>query len=144
MNVKRLLATKGMNIITITADKTLKDVVVLLAKHNIGALVVVNDANQPVGIISERDLVRQAAEKDDILPLSVNEVMTKNVITGMPQDDIRSVANTMTQGRFRHLPIVDEGKLVGIISLGDIVKAERDAYWGEVNTLEAQLLEENN
>lgn len=141
MNVKRILATKGMNVITITADKTLKDAATLLSKQNIGALVVVNQAYKPIGILSERDIVRRAAQQDDVLQLTVGEVMTKDLITGMPQDDLDSVATTMTQRRFRHLPIVDKDKLVGIITLGDIVKAQRDDYRGEVNTLQTQILE---
>jgi CBS domain-containing protein len=66
--------------------------------------------------------------------------MTKNVITGLPQDDIKSVANTMTERRIRHIPIVEQGKLVGIISIGDVVKAQRDQYKGEIDTLQTQIL----
>lgn len=65
--------------------------------------------------------------------------MTGHVITGTPQDDLYSVAHTMTERRFRHLPIMDEGRLVGIISIGDVLKAQRDAYRGEIDTREVQL-----
>jgi len=112
-----------------------------LADHNIGALVVVNEARQPVGIISERDIIRALARFDDALSHLVNQVMTKDVITGLPNDDIISVAHTMTERRFRHLPIVEQGELIGIVSIGDIVKAQRNQYKGEIDTLQAQMID---
>jgi len=142
MNVKRILATKGTNVITIRPEQTVKEAVQLLARHNIGALVVVDEAGKPAGILSERDVIRRAAQRDDVLNLKVEDVMTHEVITGVPQDDLRSIANIMTQRRFRHLPIVDGDRLVGIVSITDVVKVERDTYHGEVDTLQSQLLEE--
>jgi CBS domain-containing protein len=141
MKVRTILSTKGTNVITIRPQQTLKEATLLLAGHNIGALVVVNDARQPVGIISERDILRAAARHDDAFSLTVGEVMTKDLITGMPQDDLVSVANKMTEKRFRHLPIVDQGELVGIVSIGDVVKAQRDQYKGEIDTLQTQIIE---
>jgi len=67
-------------------------------------------------------------------------VMTRDVLTVVPQDDLMSVAHTMTEMRMRHLPVVDQGRLVGIVSIGDVVKAQRDHYYGEVETLQTQLL----
>jgi CBS domain-containing protein len=142
MKVRRILATKGGGVFTIRPDQTLKEVVVMLAQHNIGALVVVEGDEQLVGIISERDVIRQAARRDDFLSQTVGEVMTKQVITGMPQDDVMSVVHTMSERRFRHLPIVEQGRLVGMISVTDIIRVQRDEYRGEVETLEAQLLAE--
>lgn len=66
--------------------------------------------------------------------------MTREVVTGMPQDDLYSVMHTMTERRFRHLPVVDEGKLVAMVSIGDVLKAQRDEYRGEIDTLETQIL----
>lgn len=140
MKVQGILATKVRNVITIRPEQTVKDAVVLLTQHNIGALVVVNEAGQPVGIISERDIIRRAAQREDVFSLAVSQVMTKDVITGLPQDDLISVAHTMTERRFRHLPIMDKGKLVGIISIGDVVKAQRDQYKGEIDTLQTQII----
>jgi CBS domain-containing protein len=142
MKVRRILTTKGGGVFTIRPDQTLKEVVVMLAQHNIGALVVVEGDEQLVGIISERDVIRQAARRDDFLSQTVGEVMTKQVITGMPQDDVMSVVHTMSERRFRHLPIVEQGRLVGMISVTDIIRVQRDEYRGEVETLEAQLLAE--
>jgi CBS domain-containing protein len=140
MKISRVLATKGTTVHTIGPEQTLQDVVVMLAQHNIGALVVIDTAGQLAGIISERDIIRQAAKREDFLTTPVSEAMTKHVITGVPQDDIISVIHTMTERRFRHLPIMDQGRLVGMISIGDVIKAQRDQYRGEVETLETQLL----
>jgi CBS domain-containing protein len=140
MNIKRILATKGVNVVTIRPDQSIREAIALLAQYNIGALVVVDEANRPVGILSERDITRALARDENILSKSVSELMTKNVITGLPQDDIISVANTMTEKRIRHIPIVEQGKLVGIISIGDVVKAQRDQYKGEIDTLQTQIL----
>ncbi|RME40558.1 MAG: CBS domain-containing protein [Caldilineae bacterium] len=142
MNVKRILATKGTNVITIRPEQTIKEAVRLLARHNIGAVVVVGEDGKVAGILSERDVIRRAAQRDDVLRLKVEDVMTHDVITAMPQDDLRSIANTMTQHRFRHLPIVDGDRLVGMVSVTDVIKAERDAYRGEVDTLQTQMLGE--
>ena len=112
----------------------------MLAAHDIGALVVVDDAGNLKGIISERDIIRTAVDNQSIFTLPISEVMTKRVVVGVPEDDVISVAHTMTEKRFRHLPIVDGDRLVGIISSGDILKAQRDQYMGEIDTLETQIL----
>lgn len=140
MNVARILATKGSGVVTIRPEQTIREAIALLSKHNIGALVAVDEAGQPVGILSERDITRALARDEHVFGQPVAELMTKNVITGVPQDDLRVVAYTMTEKRFRHLPILDKGKLVGIISIGDVVKAQRDQYEGEIDTLQTQIL----
>ena len=141
MNIQTILATKGAHVIAIEPEQTIRDALAILARHNFGALVVINSSNKPVGIISERDIVRLAAKNENCFSIPVGEVMTKNVITGLRQDELRAVANTMTEKRIRHLPIVDEqGELIGIISIGDIVKAERNHFEGEADTLRTQIL----
>ncbi len=140
MNIASLLAKKSGAPITIRPEQTVRDALALLAKHNIGALIVVNTASTPVGILSERDIVREAARNEQVFGRAVGEIMTRNVITGVPEDDLASVANVMTEKRIRHLPVVTGGKLIGIISIGDVVKAQRDTYQGKVETLETQIL----
>ncbi|MCA9874012.1 MAG: CBS domain-containing protein [Anaerolineales bacterium] len=140
MKVRRILSTKGMRVITIGPGKQIRDAVALLSQHNIGALVVVDESNHPIGILSERDIIREAASNEDVFGLQVADLMTRDVITGMPGDDTHSLAHTMTDRRFRHMPIVDDGKLIGIVSIGDILKAERDQYRGEIDTLETQIM----
>ena len=142
MNVGIILATKGINVITIRPEQTVREAVALLTSHNVGALVVTAETGIPIGIISERDIVRAAAVNEQVFSESVSAVMTKELITGLPQDDLKSVANTMTEKHIRHLPVVDQGKLVGIISIGDVVKAQRDQYLGEIDTLHTQILGE--
>lgn len=140
MKVQLILATKARGVITISPDKTLRDAAALLTHHTIGAVVVTNQAGQIAGILSERDIIRAMAQNEHFALQTVNEVMTRHVVTGTPEDDVYSVAHLMTEHRFRHLPIVEEGQLIGMISIGDITKAQRDMYRGEVNTLEMQLL----
>ena len=141
MKIKTILATKGSKVITVRADQTLKLAVEVLAQNNIGAMVVVDETGKPVGILSERDIVREAARNEEAFVQSVGAVMTKDVIAGSPQDDLKSALKTMTEKRFRHLPIMDRGKLVGIVSIGDMVKAQIDEYEGEIETLQTQLTE---
>lgn len=140
MKVRRILATKGMRVITISPDKQIRDAVKLLTQHNIGALVVVDERARPVGILSERDIIRETAVNERLFDRAVADLMTHDPITGTPADDTHSLAHTMTERRFRHIPIVDEGRLVGIVSIGDILKAERDQYRGEIDTLETQIM----
>lgn len=140
MKLMRILATKTGDVITIHPERQIREAVQLLAEYNIGALVVVDEKDKPVGILSERDIVRRAVENEDVFSERVQDIMTKRVIIGMPQDDLYSVINTMTEKRFRHLPIMDEGRLIGIISIGDVLKAQRDAYQGEIDTLETQIM----
>lgn len=141
MKVSRILATKGSDVLSIRPEQLVKEAVQLLMHHNIGVLVVINAAGELVGIMSERDVVRHLAKRDEILSLPVSEIMTRDVVTALPQDDLISVSHVMTERRFRHLPIIEGGKLVGMISIGDVLKAQRDAYRGEIDTLEAQILE---
>jgi CBS domain-containing protein len=140
MKVRTILATKGMNVITIRPEQSVREATLVLTEHNIGALVVVNEAVQPVGIISERDIIHEAARRQDVFSLSVGQIMTRDVIIGLPQDDLISVAHTMTEKRFRHLPIMERGQLVGVVSIGDIVKCQRDQYQGEIDTLQTQMI----
>ena len=138
MKVRNILTTKGTNVITVRPEQSLQEAARLLAEYNIGALVALNETGQVVGIISERDIIRKTARQADAFSRPVGEVMTKDVITGLPNDDLVSVMHTMTERRFRHLPIVEQGELVGIISIGDIVKSQRDQYKGELDTLQTQ------
>ena len=140
MKVRNILTTKGTNVITVRPEQSLQEAARLLAEYNIGALVALNETGQVVGIISERDIIRKSARQSDAFSRPVGEVMTKDVITGLTNDDLVSVMHTMTEKRFRHLPIVEQGELVGIISIGDIVKCQRDQYKGELDTLQTQII----
>ena len=141
MNLSRILATKPERIITIGDGASIRSALATLAEHKIGALIVVDEGGALCGILSERDIVRRAATDENLLSLSVSDVMTKDVVVGVPQDDMMSVAHVMTERSFRHLPIVDEERqVIGMISIGDVMKAQRDAYRGEIDTLELQIM----
>jgi CBS domain-containing protein len=142
MTIATILARKGVKLVTIRPDQTLREALAVLAQHSIGALVVTDVPGVLVGILSERDIVREAVRNERFFELPVSAIMTREVITGQPHDDLNAVATTMTNKRFRHLPVLDGGKLLGVISLGDIVKAQRDEYLGAIDTLETQILGE--
>ena len=139
MKISNILASKGVKVIMIRPDQTLRDAVALLGEHNIGALVVVNASGAPIGILSERDIVRELARRDNVLALKVDALMTRDLVTGSPHDDLGSVLRTMTDRHFRHLPVLDEGRLAGIVSIGDVVKAQISQYQGEIETLETRV-----
>jgi CBS domain-containing protein len=141
MNIATILATKGDKVVTIRAEQTIRDALAVLAQHNIGALVVVDDARRPIGMLSERDIVRAAARDEAVFPLLVSQLMTRDLVLGVPGDDLGSVGSTMVTRRIRHLPVMDGGALVGIVTIGDIVKAQRDHFQGEVDTLQTIVME---
>ena len=123
MTVARILSEKGREVFTTQPHRTLKEVIDLLASKGVGAVVVSDASMSVLGILSERDVVRViaqygAAALDD----AVSRHMTAKVITVTRGDTIDHVMQTMTQGRFRHVPVVEDGRLIGIISIGDVVK----------------------
>ncbi len=142
MKIESILATKSSNVITVGPDQSLREAVDLLAEHNIGVLIVVDEPGRPVGIISERDIIREAARTEAAHDQTVSRVMTKDLITASPEDDLETVLQTMTAKHFRHMPVIDRERLIGVISIGDVVKAQLDKYQGEVDTLQAQVIEE--
>jgi len=140
MNIQSILTTKGTTVITIASHQAVREALVALATYNIGALVVVNATGKPVGILSEREIIRAAVSNETLFALPVSAVMSREMVTGVLQDELESVAHTMTEKRTRHIPVVEQGELIGIVSIGDIVKAQRDRYQGEVYTLQTLIL----
>lgn len=140
MKISNILAKKGMQVYTVGPKQTVQAAAQLLVQHRIGALVVLDDAGELAGILSERDIVSAIARDEDVHTQTVEQAMTTGVITASPHDDVISVERTMTERRFRHVPIKDEdGQLIGIISIGDVVKAQVDQYQGEIDTLQTQI-----
>jgi CBS domain-containing protein len=139
MNIASILARKGGKVVTCRSEQSIRQALTLLAEHNIGALVVVDETGAPAGMLSERDVVREAARDERLFGRTIGEIMTRDVIVGVPEDDLRAVRHTMTERRIRHVPVVADARLVGIVSIGDIVKAELDQYLGEVDTLQMQV-----
>lgn len=133
MTVASILSGKGPNVISGKPGDRLEDVAKVLAEHRIGAIVILNSDNSVAGIVSERDIVRQiAAQGSGALSQPVSNCMTKKVVTCTEGDTIDAVMGIMSSRKFRHLPVVENGKIKGIISIGDVVQkkieaAERDA-----------------
>jgi CBS domain-containing protein len=123
MRINDVLHTKGDDVVTVTPDTTVRDLVTLLAKHNIGA-VVVSTAEQPVaGIVSERDVVRAIVEGVEVLDAPVSQIMTAEVRTVAPEASVDELMKLMTEHRVRHVPVVVDGALHGLVSIGDVVKS---------------------
>jgi CBS domain-containing protein len=124
MTIAGVLDTKGRTVHTVLPWATVAEAVQQLNRYQIGALVV-NDSTHPVlGILSERDLVRELARRGpEVLDQQVDSVMTKHIATVPPDESVTRAMQMMTRWRYRHLPVVDGGKLVGIVSIGDLVKS---------------------
>jgi CBS domain-containing protein len=140
MTVAAILAEKGREVATTTAQTSLAEVVRTLAARKIGALVVVDADRRIDGIVSERDIVRAiAAAGGDGLNQPVSSIMTRTVVTCTNSETINDVMTRMTRGRFRHLPVTDEGRLSGIVSIGDVVKARIEQVEREAEELKAYI-----
>jgi len=123
MRIKEVLAGKAHHeVITIKPDATVFELVALLAEHNVGALVVSTDGAAVDGIVSERDVVRRLHASEGVLSAPVSDIMTSEVRTCTDDESVNVLMQIMTEGRFRHMPVVADGRLTGIVSIGDIVK----------------------
>jgi len=123
MNVKTILAAKGGDIVGIEPTADLAAATKLLAARRVGAVVIRGAGGRLAGILSERDIVRAIAEHGAAaLTLPISQVMTRNVATCGEDDDIASIMERMTAGKFRHMPVVAKGELIGLVSIGDVVK----------------------
>jgi CBS domain-containing protein len=135
MRISDVLRGKGSNVATVDPALSVSGLVAELARHNVGAVVVVANG-EVVGIVSERDVVRQLHERGaDLLNARVSDIMTSSVYTCLPTDSVDSLAATMTERRIRHMPVVVDGNLIGIVSIGDVVKSRI----GELTTEREQL-----
>jgi CBS domain-containing protein len=123
MRINEVLAGKPIrDVVTIAPDATVRELVALLAEHNVGALIVSADGATVDGIVSERDVVRRLHEDESVLGAPVTSIMTSDVETCTRDALVTDLMQIMTTRRFRHLPVVEEGRLIGIISIGDVVK----------------------
>ena len=136
MTVAHILAGKGRSVATVPPHATLRDVVDVLAAKHIGAIVVTDDAGAMVGIVSERDVVRAIARRGvDALEDLVSDHMTRDVVTASESDSVIHVVQTMSAGKFRHMPVTEAGALVGIVSTGDAVKYRLEQMEAEHSAL---------
>lgn len=136
MQVKHILSHKGREVVTITSDATLSEAARLMARRHIGAVVVKARDGSVVGIFSERDLVCAIADESvAALARTVASRMTRDCATCMEVDTIEELMETMTRGRFRHVPVVEDDQLVGIVSIGDVVKTRIEETVREADSL---------
>ena len=133
MKIREMYKTKPVALQTISPEATVHDVVRQLNEHNIGGLPVCDAGGDLVGIITERDILRLCADAECAAAMArpVAAVMTRNLVTATADDTVESAMRTMTERRIRHLPILDGSRLVNIISIGDIVKTQLDAFSAE-------------
>lgn len=123
MTVAAILNDKGRNVVTVEGDMTLDKVCGVLAEKRIGAAVIVDGSSNVQGIVSERDIVRLIAREGSVaLKQPASSVMTRDVVTCSEDETIASLMEKMTTGKFRHLPVIHDGQLSGIVSIGDVVK----------------------
>lgn len=136
MHVAKILEVKGVEVVTLTPDSTLTDATQLLAKRRIGTVVITAGDDRILGILSERDIVRAvAAHGTGALESKVSSYMTREVKTTSREEPLHSIAERMTAGRFRHMPVVDQGRLVGIVSIGDVVKLRLEQMEAEASAM---------
>jgi CBS domain-containing protein len=123
MNIGQILKAKGRAVATARPDATLLEIVSKLSQKKIGAIVVVGDNGEVAGIISERDVIRKLGERGaEVLSEPVSQSMTTSVISCQEATTLDELMEVMTQGRFRHVPVIEDGALIGIVSIGDVVK----------------------
>jgi len=133
MRIAEVLQRKGESVVTISSEQTVRELLVLLSEHRIGALVVSRDGLHIDGIVSERDVVRRLNGDANVLDVTVSVIMTASVHTCGPQDSVEDLMAAMTELRIRHVPVLVDDQIAGIVSIGDLVKhrltelqAERD------------------
>lgn len=140
MRIADVLRRKGDLVVTVSPDETVRGLLSLLAEHGVGALVVSRDGRAVDGIVSERDVVRRLhADGERLLDATVAQIMTSEVHTCTPQDHVNDLMRTMTDARVRHIPVVVDGELRGIVSIGDVVKHRIDELTDERDQLTAYI-----
>src|SRR5262245_40212324 len=140
MRIIDILTSKpGQDVVTIGPDATVRELLGHLAEHNIGAVVVSGDGQTVDGIVSERDVVRRLHEDESVLDGPVSTIMTSDVATTDPHTHVDELRVVMTERRIRHVPVVTDGKLTGIISIGDVVKSSLDQLQFERDQLDSYV-----
>jgi CBS domain-containing protein len=140
MFLEQILKEKGGQVFSVAESATLKECADLLETRRVGAMVILNEGGGLIGVVSERDIVRNIAKSGaSALQCTVGEVMTRQVVTAKPRDTVESAMSQMTDRRIRHLPVVEGARLIGVVSIGDLVKwriAEADA---EIQTIRSYI-----
>ncbi|MFD0206508.1 MULTISPECIES: CBS domain-containing protein [Saccharothrix] len=141
MRIADVLRNKGPAVATVESRASVADLVAALAEHNVGAMVVLGPEGI-AGIVSERDVVRKLHDRGgELLAAPVSEIMTSEVFTCTPRDSVDSLTVLMTERRIRHVPVVDGGELVGIVSIGDVVKSRINQLQEDHDQLTAYIVQ---
>jgi CBS domain-containing protein len=140
MSVRAILKIKGYGVVTVGSNETLRDVVATLSRERVGAVVVSDDGATVAGIVSERDIIAALAEYGAaLLELTASDIMTKSVSVARIDMNIDQVLDIMTQGRFRHMPVLENARLAGLVSIGDAVKARLEMLENETVQLKEYI-----
>lgn len=141
MTVRTILKGKGAAVVTAVPGETLHRIAQLIAEYRIGAVLILDKEGHPVGIVSERDIVNaMAAFGAAALALTAAEAMTRGLMTCKPTDTADEILAVMTNSRVRHLPVIEEGQMIGIVSIGDVVKRKLDDAAAEVGLLREYVM----
>lgn len=140
MHIREVLQRKGRDVVTVPEQTTVRDLLAMLARHRVGALVVSPDGALLAGIVSERDVVRRLSEVGaDLLEQPVGSIMTAAVHTCAPGTSVEQVMALMTEHRVRHVPVVEGGRLAGIVSIGDVVRQRLEELQSERDQLSSYI-----
>lgn len=140
MRIREVLAAKAsQDVVTVRPDATVRELLAMLAEHNIGALVVSADGTSVDGIVSERDVVRHLHTDEGILDSPVSAIMSSDVETCGTDHTANELMQVMTERRFRHIPVVEDGRLTGIVSIGDVVKSRMSELQFERDQLDSYV-----
>ncbi|GAB3663368.1 CBS domain-containing protein [Nocardioides korecus] len=140
MKISDVIRTKSSaGTVTVAPESTVRELLAVLAEHNIGAAVVSSDGSTVEGIVSERDVVRHLHREEGVLDGSVAAIMTARVRTCEPHEDLDGLMAQMTEHRIRHVPVVQDGRLVGVVSIGDVVKNRIDQLEFERDQLDSYV-----
>lgn len=140
MQISQVLAAKAnQGVVTVRPDATVRELVEILAEHNVGALIVSSNGHHVEGIVSERDVVRRLNEDESLLDLPVSAIMTADVASCRPEDSVNGVRQLMTARRIRHVPVLQDETLTGIISIGDVVKSRMSELEFERDQLDSYV-----
>ena len=140
MQVSAILKDKGSEVVTAGPDTPIAEIVATLKAKGIGAVIIAGAGGTPAGILSERDIVRAMPKHGaKLMTLRASDLMTRKVVTCTPEHSVVEVMKLMTEGRFRHLPVIEDGKLVGVISIGDAVKRRLGELEAEAGDLKSYI-----
>jgi CBS domain-containing protein len=141
MTVKAILSRKGSTVVTIAPAASLAEAAKLLSTNRIGAVIVTDPDARVIGVLSERDIVRALADRGAaVLELRVEQAMTRRVVTAGEADTVGEIMERMTAGKFRHIPVVENDRLAGVVSIGDVVKYRLEEIERESNAMRDYIL----